>query len=1006
MAYYVYPPSTATGSGIPKYPTFASFPSPVTAGNGALAIALDTDILYISTGLVWQPIGGPGTVLGVGTFDSGSPSPNGAHIDSNLLIMQSASATNPGEVNIGTQTFAGNKTFTGTISAANLTGQNSGDASVVFRPGGVQGGVVYNNWSDLYAAIVTLDIAAVDVCFDDSISPITIPAGTYNLINVVFQAATGRGATTPLVVNLADGCVFTFFPAVKDLIELVSQSTTPIFTVPSSPSEYTILLQFAGKLLSVTGAPMITVPSGVTLDLVLSTQSTIEGVSGFPLIELQTGASTTIFLGIDSLFSKDTVSGDGSTTILVVVTTSSGTYNVSQANFTGSFFVQYEASITNIKVGIGLGDLAYASALSNGTILTANTTTTTKFLSETGTGTLGNAPVWSTLSSTDIPALTGDVTKPAGSSVTSLVATSNATLTTLSALTTATSLASVGTITTGTWNASTIAVNRGGTGVTSVTTSPTATAFAGWDANKNLSANNFLEGYTTTVTAGTTTTLLVGSTELQYFTGSSNQTVNLPVASTLVLGQSFKVVNTSSGTVLVLSSGLNTVQNMAANTWATFTCILASGTTAASWSVRYSTNSAGITALTGDVTATGPGSVAASLVATSNATLTTLSALTTASALVTVGTITTGTWNATTIAVNRGGTGLTSGTSGGILGFTGTTTLASSALLTADQLVVGGGAGATPKILAAGTANQYLKMNATPIPAWFTIPSPTIQKFTNPIYSFTITSATATAGATYTNNSQTFQLVASITSATTALLISLTGGAPAASGTLTSANGGANLTFSANTLSSGATSGTYTTPAGVVWLQVRMVGGGGGGAGGGSGSGGTGGTGGNTTFGSSLLTANGGPGAIWNVAPVAGGTATITAPAIGTANQGGFSSPGLGSFSVANVSVGGQGAASPFGGAGGGCNANSNGFAAIGSSGSGGGGGGTSSTTSAAEGGGGSAGGFIQAIIPATLSATYSYAIGAGGAGGIAGTSGFVGGVGGSGYIEVIEHYS
>lgn len=66
----------------------------------------------------------------------------------------------------------------------------------------------------------------------------------------------------------------------------------------------------------------------------------------------------------------------------------------------------------------------------------------------------------------------------------------------------------------------------------------------------------------------------------------------------------------------------------------------------------------GITQLTGDVTAgPGSGSQASSLVATSNATLTTLSGLTTAGSLATVGTITSGTWNGTTIAINHGGTG-------------------------------------------------------------------------------------------------------------------------------------------------------------------------------------------------------------------------------------------------------------------------------------------------------------------------------------------------------------
>lgn len=55
--------------------------------------------------------------------------------------------------------------------------------------------------------------------------------------------------------------------------------------------------------------------------------------------------------------------------------------------------------------------------------------------------------------------------------------------------------------------------------------------------------------------------------------------------------------------------------------------------------------------------------------------------------------------------VARGGTGLATGTSGGVLGFTATGTLASSAALTANDLVIGGGAGATPTSLGAQTAN-------------------------------------------------------------------------------------------------------------------------------------------------------------------------------------------------------------------------------------------------------------------------------------------------------------
>jgi hypothetical protein len=132
-----------------------------------------------------------------------------------------------------------------------------------------------------------------------------------------------------------------------------------------------------------------------------------------------------------------------------------------------------------------------------------------------------------------------------------------------------------------------VSIAQGGTGVTSVTTAPTASMWAGWDANKNLSANNFLSGYTTTVTAAGTTTFTVGSTYQHYFTGSITQTVILPVTSTLVLGQSFYIVNNSSGTVTVESSGANTIQAMAANTTLLVTCISTSGATAASWSAQY-----------------------------------------------------------------------------------------------------------------------------------------------------------------------------------------------------------------------------------------------------------------------------------------------------------------------------------------------------------------------------------------------------------------------------------
>jgi hypothetical protein len=68
-----------------------------------------------------------------------------------------------------------------------------------------------------------------------------------------------------------------------------------------------------------------------------------------------------------------------------------------------------------------------------------------------------------------------------------------------------------------------------------------------------------------------------------------------------------------------------------------------------------------------------------------------------------------------TLPVANGGTGLTAGTSGGVLAYTAAGTLASSAALTANNVVVGGGAGAAPSstnllaISAAVTTGNYIK---------------------------------------------------------------------------------------------------------------------------------------------------------------------------------------------------------------------------------------------------------------------------------------------------------
>ena len=61
------------------------------------------------------------------------------------------------------------------------------------------------------------------------------------------------------------------------------------------------------------------------------------------------------------------------------------------------------------------------------------------------------------------------------------------------------------------------------------------------------------------------------------------------------------------------------------------------------------------------------------------------------------------TYSGTALPVANGGTGLTAGTSGGVLAYTASGTLASSAALVANALVIGGGAGVAPSTTTTGT---------------------------------------------------------------------------------------------------------------------------------------------------------------------------------------------------------------------------------------------------------------------------------------------------------------
>lgn len=125
---------------------------------------------------------------------------------------------------------------------------------------------------------------------------------------------------------------------------------------------------------------------------------------------------------------------------------------------------------------------------------------------------------------------------------------------------------------------------------TAAATAATASTIAKRDASGNLTSDSFISGITFVTTAAGITTLTVDSPQLQVFTGTSTQTVILPTTG-VVAGQSFTILNQSTGLVAVQSSNTNVVFSLTNSSYAvTVIALQAAPTTAAHWYVLAQTN--------------------------------------------------------------------------------------------------------------------------------------------------------------------------------------------------------------------------------------------------------------------------------------------------------------------------------------------------------------------------------------------------------------------------------
>jgi hypothetical protein len=245
-----------------------------------------------------------------------------------------------------------------------------------------------------------------------------------------------------------------------------------------------------------------------------------------------------------------------------------------------------------------------------------------------------------------------------------------------------------------------VAVANGGTGVTS---SSGANSVVLRDANGNITTNCLFEGYVVQAASATVIILTASSAQNYNITGSGNQVIRLPDATTLPNGATFTFNNNqTSGSITVQNNSFTTVAVIGSGGYVTI--VLTSNSIAAgSWD-RHDSTPANVSWSTN--TFDYPGS------------------------------ITSATWNGNVVALNRGGTNANLTANAGAVPYSTSTALALSAVGSIGQVLTSQGTSAPI------WANNSATITVTDDTSSATVEYPTLARITTGNLNTVYTSST------------------------------------------------------------------------------------------------------------------------------------------------------------------------------------------------------------------------------------------------------------------------
>lgn len=231
--------------------------------------------------------------------------------------------------------------------------------SFVFQPGGTAtapGGNVYTSWSALWTDCSKAAGFRV-IYFDNSITdPIVIPAGSYTGMAGVAFKAYSQTALGAVDINLANGVTFDDMPFLEG-VSVESLSSSAVISVNGAAKNWVF-----DNNASITSdvSPFVVLDGGSQVILYLKTASAV--LSGASVAFRCLNSSGLIIYLEEEANLDDSITDDGSGTVLVFIASASASTTTTFTGFTGA--------VTN-----NLGELASLVSIAVGNATTGTTQT-------------------------------------------------------------------------------------------------------------------------------------------------------------------------------------------------------------------------------------------------------------------------------------------------------------------------------------------------------------------------------------------------------------------------------------------------------------------------------------------------------------------------------------------------------------------------------------------------------------------------------------------------------